>query len=373
MQDAVKNQVLLIDEAGLLSVKDMKRLFDVAESQNARVILSGDTNQHSAVYRGDALRVLENDAGMKTAELKEIRRQTNDSYRAAVKAISEGDRRGKDGKTRLQAGVEMLDSMGAVVEAQGDDRYRQIAADYAEATKQRKPNGDLKSALVVSPTHREGNQVTAAIREELKADGRLDKSEREFTALRPLNLTEAQRQDPREYVPGAVVQFHQNAKGFGRGERVTVSEAGKNVVHAKRADGSLVSLPLKDAKHFQVYAPEQVAIARGDRIRITQNGFTRETRRGVLGKSKDRLNNGSVYQVEGFTKQGDITLSNGFVVPKDYGGISHGYVVTSHASQGKTVDTVLMAVGQESFAAANKEQFYVSASRGREWHPDLYR
>jgi ATP-dependent exoDNAse (exonuclease V) alpha subunit len=36
-----------VDEAGLLSVKDMKRLFDVAKEQNARVILSGDTNQHT--------------------------------------------------------------------------------------------------------------------------------------------------------------------------------------------------------------------------------------------------------------------------------------------------------------------------------------
>jgi ATP-dependent exoDNAse (exonuclease V) alpha subunit len=54
------------------------------------------------------------------------------------------------------------------------------------------------------------------------------------------------------------------------------------------------------------------------------------------------------------------------VLPKDYGGISHGYVVTSHASQGKTVDKVLIALGSESFSAANKEQFYVSVSRGRE-------
>jgi hypothetical protein len=43
-----------------------------------------------------------------------------------------------------------------------------------------------------------------------------------------------------------------------------------------------------------------------------------------------------------------------------------GYVVTSHASQGKTVDVSLIALGQESFAAANKEQLYVSVSRGRE-------
>jgi len=89
---------------------------------------------------------------------------------------------------------------------------------------------------------------------------------------------------------------------------------------------------------------------------------------GVIAgkKAKDRLDNGAVYQVDGFTENGDIRLANGYVVPKDYGGITHGYVVTSHASQGKTVDVSLIALGQESFAAANKEQFYVSVSRGKE-------
>jgi ATP-dependent exoDNAse (exonuclease V) alpha subunit len=124
---------------------------------------------------------------------------------------------------------------------------------------------------------------------------------------------------------------------------------------------------LNEAQKFALYAPQQVALAPGDKLRITQNGFTRETRRGLLGsKAKDRLNNGAVYEVDGFTRDGDIRLSNGFVLPKDYGGIAHGYVVTSHASQGKTVDKVLIALGSQSFAAANKEQFYVSVSRGRE-------
>jgi len=124
-------------------------------------------------------------------------------------------------------------------------------------------------------------------------------------------------------------------------------------------------LPFSEVKKFQVYHPEKLAIAEGDKLRITQNGYTRETRRGP-GKTGDRLNNGALYQVEGFTKTGDIKLTNGFVVPKDYGGLTHGYVVTSHASQGKTVDIPLVALGSESFAAANREQLYVSLSRGRE-------
>jgi hypothetical protein len=46
--------------------------------------------------------------------------------------------------------------------------------------------------------------------------------------------------------------------------------------------------------------------------------------------------------------------------------MSLGYVDTSYASQGKTVDRVFISVGQESLPATNRQQWYVSASRGRE-------
>jgi len=368
MQESVKGQVLWIDEAGLLSVKDMKRLFDVAKQQNARVLLTGDTGQHNAVARGDALRLLEKDTGMKTATLKEIRRQTGEDYRAAVKAISEGDAPGADGRTRLEDGLRKLDDMGAIVEAPGENRYRQIAEDYAAVTAERKHGGGMKTALVVSPTHREGEKVSAAIREELKAEGRLGGSERQFLSLRPLNLTEAQRGEKTAYQSGEVVQFVQNARGFRRGERAWVTGSDGAGVHIRRKDGSAGLLPLGEARKFQLYSEEKIALAAGDRLRITMNGLVeRETRRGLLGrKAKDRLDNGAVYLVDGFTKGGDIRLENGVVIPRNYGGIAHGYVVTSHASQGKTVDVSLIALGHESFAAANKEQFYVSVSRGRE-------
>jgi len=44
---------------------------------------------------------------------------------------------------------------------------------------------------------------------------------------------------------------------------------------------------------------------------------------------------------------------------------THGYAVTSHASQSKTVDDVLLVASSRSFGAVNREQFYVSISRGR--------
>jgi len=379
MQTRVKGQVLWVDEAGLLSVKDMKRLFDVAKEQNARVILSGDSAQHNAVARGDALRVLENNQAMQFASLTEIHRQTNDTYRNAIAAISQGDRPGKDGRTKLEAGLSALDNMGAIIEVDGPERYKRIAEDYADIISQRKGNGEYKTSLVVAPTHAEIRHVTSAIRDTLKAQGKLGTKEREFTSLRSRNLTEAERTDADSYQTGEVIQFHQNAKGFKRGERVTVIDAeragdgarntagGDAGVMVQRADGSKALLPFTEAKRFQVYEPHKLALAEGDKLRITMNGYVGEARRGALGvKGKDRLNNGALYQVEGFTKQGDIKLTNGFIIPKNYGGLTHGYVVTSHASQGKTVDIPLVALGSESFAAANREQLYVSLSRGRE-------
>ena len=221
MQKQVKGQVIWMDEAGLLSVKDMKRLFDVAREQNARVILSGDSAQHNAVLRGDALRILEKDSGLRCGVLSEIRRQTNDDYRRAVKAIAAGNTLRKDGRTHLEAGIQALDKMGAIIEAPGENRYRQIAEDYAAAISERKQDGEFKTALVVSPTHRESDRVTEAIRDTPRESGKLSGNDREFATLRSRNLTEAERTDALNYLPCEVVQFHQNAKGFKRGERVT--------------------------------------------------------------------------------------------------------------------------------------------------------
>jgi hypothetical protein len=54
------------------------------------------------------------------------------------------------------------------------------------------------------------------------------------------------------------------------------------------------------------------------------------------------------------------------VVAREFGHLAHGYAVTSHASQGKTVDRVIVGQAAESFPASDRRQFYVSVSRGRE-------
>ena len=59
LQQAAVGQVLWVDEAGFLSVRQMLELQEFAVEHNCRLVLTGDTKQHHSVERGDALRILE--------------------------------------------------------------------------------------------------------------------------------------------------------------------------------------------------------------------------------------------------------------------------------------------------------------------------
>jgi RecA/RadA recombinase len=342
LQAQVRGQVIWIDEAGLLSVRTLARVADLAEKHNCRIILSGDTAQHRAVERGDALRILEKHANLQAAELKEIWRQKADAHKAVVADLRSGN---------LENAFKRLNKLGMLREMDADKRHDALATDYAAAVKAG------KSALVISPTHAEGERVTREIRAKLKVVKKLGADERELVQLKNLQWTQAQRADARNYQTGMVIQFHQNVPSFRRGERVTVKAHDTGGVAVERQNGGTVSLPLDMTAHFQIYESRKIALAAGDMIRITQNGFTNDKR---------RLNNGDLKQVKGFTKDGDIKLVNGWVVSKDYGNLTHGYCLTSYSSQSKGVDCVFVAESSESFRAAGREQFYVSASRFKE-------
>ena len=117
-------------------------------------------------------------------------------YREAVRDLAKGNALG---------GFEKLDQLGSVKELPEAERYKQLAKDYADAVSRR------KSALVVSPTHVEGEKVTAAIRDKLKNQGKLSSDERSFLRLINRQWTEAERGNAQSYRPGLLVQFHQNA------------------------------------------------------------------------------------------------------------------------------------------------------------------
>jgi conjugative relaxase-like TrwC/TraI family protein len=333
MQESARGGVILVDEASQLGTRDMHQLFNLAESVGARVLLVGDRRQHRSVSAGEPLKLLEDRAGLRVAEVTEIVRQKHDDYKKVAEALSVG---------RTEEAFKKLDKLGWIKQVADTDRYKQLADAYLSAVAEKKRDGTQKSALVVSPTHAEANRVTAAIRDGLKAKGKLG-NERIVTAWVPAHLTDAEKADRTQYEPGDLIQFHQNAKGYKKGSRLVVGEGAE--------------APTELANRFEVYRRAQFALAVGDRVRVTAGGRTKD------GK---RLDNGSLFTVEGFNKRGDIIVGHGKVIDRDFGLITHGYAVTSHASQGDTVEKVFVAISSESLPATTERTAYVALTRGRE-------
>lgn len=357
LHEQLKDQVLWIDESGLLDVRSMNEVFTIAEQQNARVVLSGDIRQHSSPRRGEAMRLLNDEAGLQMARIEKIQRQQG-RYQEAVVMISRGHEvvDASSGKTGLLAGFDLLDKMGKIKELSAKDGQQQLAETYLGAIEKG------KSSLIVAPTHAEAYAVTEEIRTQLQTQGKLATDERVFIQYRSLNLSEAEKREPRTYErqKDLIVQFHQNTKGgFKRGSRFRVISVMDGKIELKNLETKRhTQLPLGAADRFEVYVENELRIASGDKIRFSLGGTTKNGR--------GRISNGRLDEVKGFDRRGNLVLKNNWVVSKDYAHLDLGYVITSHASQGKDRDVAIAAMGSQSLAAINAKQFYVTVSRGRE-------
>jgi conjugative relaxase-like TrwC/TraI family protein len=332
-------QLIVLDEAGAVGIDDMKRLFDCA--RDARIILSGDTGQHASVARGDALRILERHSNFKSGQLTAIRRQRKAAYRKAVELAAQ--------KRTVEAFAQ-LERIGAVTEVFADghhDLHDSAAKSYLKAL------AENKSALLVAPTWNEIEAVTEKIRTALKTSGRLAGEEKEFQVFDSLSWTEAQKRDARQYRPGMAIHFHRTTHGFDKNETVLVVAVENDSLKVQHTDGSKNIFPLVAGIACDVGENRKLKIAAGDKLLLQAN---------TAGK---RFINGELVEVRAI--QGDsVVLADGRVIPQNYRTFTHGYAVTSHAAQGKTVDEVMLVASSRSLPAINQEQFYVSISRGRE-------
>ena len=332
--------VLVLDEAGAVGTSDMLRLLEIAQARGGRVVLSGDTGQHASVAQGDALRLIEEHSGYRFAVLGEIRRQKPALFRQAVKLAAGQDAAGA---------FRLLQKDGAVVEALADDGgplHEQAAAAYLKAV------DAGKSALLVSPTWGEIEAVTGCVRDQLKARGTVAARDETVEAFDSLGWTDAQKRLVERYEPGLQLRFAKQTAQFKPGELATVEAVrGRTLVLRNQDGGTAVLPPSRVPAAFDVGEVRQLPVASGDWLLLQANGHG--------------FTNGERVHVKAVGK-GGIALADGRTLPPSYRSFTHGYSVTSHAAQGKTVDIALFVASSRSFAAVSRESFYVGISRGRE-------
>jgi conjugative relaxase-like TrwC/TraI family protein len=332
-QPSLLGKVLVVDEAGMVSGRQMEGLLKLAEREGARMLFSGDTRQIQSVEASDALRILERESQMKSVFLTGVQRQTQADYRDAIQTLRQAP----------EQGFQKLEQLGAIREVPYLERPQAVASAYRELTTD--PN---RKVLVVAGTHEEIGRITHAIREGMKQNGDLGPGQI-FERHTPLQWTEAQKKDLSNYQQGQVLLFHRSSHGIARNDALVVERSDKSHIIARDLNGVERTVSPTQAGSFSVHERSQIEISPGDRLLLTGN------RR----EADFRATNGELAKVRG-VDGGRIQLEDGRTLPANYREFDHGYAITAHRSQGKTVDSVIL-----SGDMMKQEQFYVAASRGR--------
>lgn len=352
---SAKDRLWIVDEASLISARDAAKLLTLAESHRARVLLVGDTAQLGSVEAGAAFAQLQQ-AGMETAHLTQILRQTNEQAKAAVEASLAGD--AKKALTALDAGG------GRIIEqATREERFAGIAREYAAM----EPKARQRT-LVIEPSREGRDTLTKEIRTRLAEAGALRGPTINATRLVSRDMTRAETKDPQNYCVGDIIRFAKDYtdKGVSRDEayRVTGIDADKAAIMLTSKNGQAIDWRLRQwgANQSQAFTAEEIELRAGDKIQFTRNDRSLKRINGQQGEIialDPEANRATLSSADGRTTTLDLENAR-------HQHIAHSYVATAFAAQGRTADHVLVHADSAASQLIDQKCFYVALSRAKE-------
>jgi conjugative relaxase-like TrwC/TraI family protein len=340
------NRLFVLDESSLASTRNLHKFFARLESSD-KVLLVGDSRQHQAVEAGTPFEQFQKH-GMATVKLSEIVRQRKPELKRTVERLS---------LREMREAIDSLEQQGRIKEiSDTSKRLKVIAAVYCRSP---------ENSLVVSPRNRERVKLNSLIHKRLQRDGKVSRDDHQMTVyVNRQDMTGTERTFANAYVPGEdIIRYNRASKVYGVevGDYalVTAKNHKENEITVHFENGRELTYNPQRLSGVSVYREAEREFAEGDRIQF-RAPFTEK-----------RIANGELATIG---KIGDeeltVKLDSGREVSfeKDhFRHIDHGYAVTSHSSQGTTVDRVLInADTGESRALLNDRMGYVAVSRARE-------
>jgi hypothetical protein len=221
-----RNDVLVIDEAGMVGTRQLAQVLEVAQKAHAKVVLVGDPEQLQAIEAGAPFRGIAAQHGV--AELAQVRRQRLEWQREATGQLASGQTRTALAAYQAQNGI-------VAVERREDARTALLARWARDAKLE--PQG---SQLVLGFTREEVKALNTSIRLLRQQTGQLGEGQVIGTA-----------QGRKEFAVHDRVRFQRNEKSLGvkNGSLGTVEGINGGVLSIK-LDGAERPLAV-DTKFYQ--------------------------------------------------------------------------------------------------------------------------
>ena len=333
----------LVDESSLASTNQIREFLSRLGPDD-RVLLIGDIRQHQGVEAGRPFEQLQ-EAGMHTAKLDEIVRQRDPALKSAVEMLATG---------QVSAELDALHRQGRVKEIPNrEERICAIAKTYVESP---------KNTLIVSPDNASRRDLNVAVRQELKANGRLAPEDHTFRVLvQRQDMTGAERSWASHYEIDDVVCYTRGSKAIGIGAgayaSVVAIDPTANQLTVEKANQELASYDPRRLTGVSVYREIEREFSLGDRIQFTAPDKS-------LGVANRDL---AVIEAIHADHRLSARLDNNRQIEFkacEHRHFDHGYAVTSHSSQGLTAERVLVHADTSVHPDLLNSRFgYVSISR----------
>ena len=333
----------LVDESSLASTNQMREFLSRLGAYD-RVLLIGDIRQHQGVEAGRPFEQLQ-EAGMRTARLDEIVRQQDPALKSGVELLATG---------HVSAALDSLQQQDRVKEIpNAEERVRAIAKSYIESP---------ENTLIVSPDNASRRELNVAVREELKANGKLAPEDHTFRVLvQRQDMTGAERSWASHYEINDVVRYARGSKAIGIEAAAYASviaiNPAANQLTVEKTNGELATYDPRRLTGVSVYQEIERELSVGDRIQFTAPDKS-------LGVA-----NRDMAAIEAIHPDGrlSVRLDNKRQIefnPNEHRHLDHGYAVTSHSSQSLTAERVLVHADTSVHPDLLNSRFaYVSISR----------
>ncbi|WP_050807243.1 MobF family relaxase [Acidiphilium sp. PM] len=347
-----ERRLYVLDEAGMVSARDMDRLMRRAEVEGARTLMVGDPRQLASVEAGSPFQQMLEANVLRHVRMDEVRRQRDPALREIVQRFARGDAAGA-----VQAAQPYMTVVGK----------DQLAVTAAEAYLGLGA-AERADTLVLAGTKRMRAVVNAEIRTGLRARGEIGRDELSVQALDKADFTREQARRVQSYESGMVVVFTRPLKDC----RAAVAERGSQWEVVGR-DGDHVTLRSlggaadgagvreiawrPSGETATAYHARALGLAEGERIVFRENDRALGVNNGMGGvvTGLDRARGEALVRSDAGAEI-RISMDRAHV-------IDHGYCRTIHSSQGATVERTIV-VG-EAGRVATAQTAYVAASRER--------
>ncbi|MCD2317583.1 Ti-type conjugative transfer relaxase TraA [Sphingomonas sp. IC-11] len=218
-----RNDVLVVDEAGMIGTRQMERVLSHARDAGAKVVLVGDPEQLQAIEAGAAFRSLAERHG--AAEIAEVRRQRDDWQKEATRALATG---------RTAGALHAYESRGMVQAADTREAARGELVDGWDRQRAREPD---KSRIILTHTNAEVRALNEEARGRMRASGGLGE-----------DVGVTVDRGAREFASGDRIMFLRNERSLGvkNGTLGTLEQVSESRMAVRLDSGNRVAFDLKD-------------------------------------------------------------------------------------------------------------------------------